>query len=194
MQTIGLRTTSDTAPAVLTYRLQNSQPIELLDLAASLTAIGEQFRKFMREHGTDIASEDVRLYIKEVRDGSVVADLVALAQQLSLAPPDLAWIVQFAEQLSSLYDFFRGDKTGAPPPLERAEYDRLAQIVDPVAKDNGGQLNISAASGAVVNVNINMNSTEANAVQNRIRRYRDRMPDTLTGVHHDQVFFWYQVR
>ena len=75
MQTIGLRTTSDTAPAVLTYRLQNTHPIELLDLASSLTALGEQFRKFMREHGTDIASEDVRLYIKEVRDGSIVADL-----------------------------------------------------------------------------------------------------------------------
>src|SRR5207247_539076 len=108
--------------------------------------------------------------------------------------PDLAWIVQFAEQLNSLYEFFQGSETTAPPLLEKVEYDRLAQIIDPVAKDNGGQLNISAASGAVVNVNINLNSTEANAVQNRIRRYRDRLPDTLTGIHHDQVFFWYQVR
>src|SRR5437588_8698304 len=31
--------------------------------------------------------------------------------------------------------------------------------------------------------------------QNRVQfRYRDRLPDTLTGIHHDQVFFWYQVR
>jgi len=142
----------------------------------------------MREHGSDIASEDVRLYIKEVRDGSVIADLVALAQQLSLAPPDLAWIVQFADQLNKLYDFFRGgDSAAPPPPLEKTEYDRLAQIVDPVAKDNGGQLNISAASGAVVNVNIALNSTEANAIQNRIRRFRDRLPDTLTGIHRGAV-------
>jgi hypothetical protein len=81
-----------------------------------------------------------------------------------------------------------------PTPLDKSEYERLSQIIDPVAKDNSAQLNISASSGAAITVNFNMTSTEANAIQNRIRRYRDLMPMTLTGIHKDQVFYWYQVR
>jgi hypothetical protein len=92
MQTIGSLTTSEAQPAVLTYYLKTTQPVGLLDLTASLTAIGEQFRRFMREDGADIAEEDIRLYIKEVREGSVVADLIALAQQLSFVSPDTAWV------------------------------------------------------------------------------------------------------
>jgi hypothetical protein len=156
-------------------------------------AVGEQFKKFVRQHGSDVAEDDIRLYIKEVRSGSIIAELVSVAQQYGMISPDGGWVVQFAEYLSEAYSYFKGDAAAKMPTLDKQDHDRLSQIVDPIAKDSGSQLNIIANSG-VINVNLTLGSTDANAIQNRIRRSLDRLPDRMTGVHSDQVLYWYQVR
>jgi hypothetical protein len=182
-------------PPTFVYRLENTAPIELLDLTASLMAVGEQFKRFVREQGSDLAEEDIRLFIKEVRSGSVIAELVSLGQQFNLLTPDTAWVVQFAEYLASMYQFFKGhDPLEDQVPLDKKDYDQLSQIIEPAAKDSGAQLNIVASTGAMVHVNLSIGSTEANAIQNRIRRTMDRIPETLSGIHYDQVLYWYQVR
>ncbi len=193
MQALGFLTGSSTEPATLVYKIDDKQPVELLDLTASLMAIGEQFKKFVRQHGSDVAEDDIRLYIKEVRSGSIIAELVSIAQQYGMIGPDVGWVVQYAEYLSEAYSYFKGEAVAQEPSFDKQDHDRLSQIVDPVAKDSGAQLNIVANSG-VINVNLTLGSTEANAIQNRIRRAQDRLPDRMTGVHPDQVLYWYQVR
>jgi hypothetical protein len=57
---------SDVAAAVegasLTYTFANVRPIELIDLTASLLALGEQFQRLMQELGEG-AGDDYRLYV-----------------------------------------------------------------------------------------------------------------------------------
>ena len=187
-----------TTEPTLTYELKNQRPVELLDLAASLMALGDEFCRFTRQHGSDLDGNNVRLYIKEVRAGSIIAELISLVRQYSLISTDTAWVVQFADYLRSVYEIFKG---GAEAPLtfealklDKSEYDRLSQIVEPAAKDGAAQLNLVAHSGGIINVNLSIDSTQANAIQNRIRRERDALPAQITGIHHDQVLYWYQVR
>jgi|SRR5579862_5267585 len=198
MQTTGSLTTSGEGIGVLTYEVKNTRPVDLLDFTASLSALGEEFQKFVHDHGgADFSEDNVRLYVQELTSGSIVAKLISLAQQYNLLSPDNAWVVQFVDYLSGCYNFFKaGGDDGESPKLEKAECDRLVQIVEPAAKDGGGQLNIVASEGSTVNVHLTINSTEANAIQNRIRRHRDAQPVQLklTGIQHDQVLYWYQVR
>ena len=62
--------------AILTYVFNNTRPTELLDLTSSLLAIGEQYRGFIRRQSDSLAEDDYRLYVREVRTGSIIVDLV----------------------------------------------------------------------------------------------------------------------
>jgi hypothetical protein len=53
MRSIGFLTTSSTESATLVFKIDNRRPVELLDLTASLMAVGEQFKKFVRQHRAD---------------------------------------------------------------------------------------------------------------------------------------------
>jgi hypothetical protein len=64
---------ADSAP-MLTVEYHPSRPVELLDLTASLHALGWQYKDFIEESGYD-PEGDVRLYIKELRSSSIIAEL-----------------------------------------------------------------------------------------------------------------------
>jgi hypothetical protein len=75
----------------------------------------------------------------------------------------------------------------------KKDLQQIAQIVEPAAKDNGSKITFTAHAGGVIYVNT-FNSVEANAIQNGLRREMEAIPVPLTGIQHDQVLYWYQVR
>ena len=75
--------------AILTYLFSNTRPIELLDLTSSLFAIGEQYRSFIRRQGESLSEDDYRLYVREVRTGSIIVDLVSQAAQPQVLVPTI---------------------------------------------------------------------------------------------------------
>jgi hypothetical protein len=69
---------------VITFKLENSKPVDLLDLTSSLAAFGEAYSDYVARAGYDIEPGNVRLFIREIRTGSIIADLVSMADQTSL--------------------------------------------------------------------------------------------------------------
>lgn len=183
----------------LVYEFNNVRPIDLLDFTTSLLAVGEQYKSFVRRQGGSWADDEYRLYVKEVRTGSIIAELISYASQGHMLAPFAPFIIQFTQQLNDWFEFFKGIKdakdikelfTGAT----KKDFQQLSQIIEPVAKDGGSQINLIAKEGGIIVFNAPLNSVEANAVQNGLRRRIDTIPETLTGVHRDQVLYWYQVR
>lgn len=184
--------------AVLTYRFQNVKPVELLDLTQSLLAIGEQYRRFAEDH-FEVSADDYRLYVREVRTGSIIIDLITHATQPQMLAPFAPVLIQFATQLSDWFEFFKGVKEVKDIKemlvgKSKKDLQQISDIIEPAAKDAGSGIHITAAQGAVIVVNSSINSTEANAGQNVLRRYIDHIPVPTTGIHHDQVLYWYQMR
>jgi hypothetical protein len=184
--------------ATLTYVLNNTRPVELIDLTSSLLAIGEQYKGFMRRQGEGLANDDYRLYVREVRTGSIIVDLVTLATQPQMIAPYAPFIVQFTTELSEWFDFFKGvkDTKDIKEMLfgrSKKDLQQLSDVIEPAAKDNGSTINITAAKGAVILVNSSITSTEANAGQNVLRRYLEHIEPPVTGIHRDQVLYWYQM-
>lgn len=191
-------TVESPAESILIYEFQNKRPVDLLDLTASLTAIGEQFKVFVQRHDSALVEDGYRLYIKEVHSGSVIAELLAIASQSSLVAPFIPLVAQFGQELSDLIEFFKGAKEVRDIVKElglgKKELQQYSNVLELVAKDSGSQLNLTATHGGVINVAISVNSMEANAAQNSMRRLIEAVPETITGLQRDQVLYWYQMR
>jgi hypothetical protein len=69
---------------IVRFELQNKSPVDLLDLTAALAAFGESYQDFVFDAGFDGEPGNVRFFIKEIRSGSIIADLISKSDQVSL--------------------------------------------------------------------------------------------------------------
>ncbi|MBC7435734.1 MAG: hypothetical protein H7332_06650 [Bdellovibrionales bacterium] len=77
-----VRSSQGMEEADFTVEVKNVKPVELLDLTNSLTALANEYQRHLhRDHPEDSASE-VRLYVKEIKSGSIIAGLMAASPQI----------------------------------------------------------------------------------------------------------------
>jgi hypothetical protein len=176
--------------AEFTIEVKNTRPIELLDLTASLTALANEYQRHLnRDHAEDAASE-VRLYVKEIRSGSVIAELMAASPTIMQGLSYVNTVISFSTFLKKSYDFLTGKSEEKPAELDRKALEHLSQIVEPIAKDNGSQLIIGTVNGNVYYVT----SAEANQAQNTVNRLLRDETTTATKYHEKVLLYWHQAR
>ncbi len=180
--------------AKLSVLLNNTQPVELLDLTESLLSLGAEYKRFVFRRSDLYAPSDVKLYIKEMRTGSIWTELVSSSVPF-VAPlfENRESIIEFGQFLKSVYDYYKGAKTEKPQ-LDKASYNNLSNFLQPVAKDNGAQLNVSNTVNGQQIVNINITSLEANGIQNLLRRDILQLQEPVAKLHEKVVLYWYQAK
>lgn len=179
----------------LIIEINNKQPVELTDLARSMMSMADEYRHFLAVHDTHVEADGVKLYIKEIRTGSVIQELVAMAPYALPFIEHAKTVVEYAKHLKTLYAWYAGKSDKKPPEVERTTLQNLSSIIEPIAKDQGSQVNFGAVNvqGDFV-MNLNLSSVEANAAQNAIRRELDAMREPVTGIHEQVVMYWAQAR
>jgi hypothetical protein len=184
---------------VLTVEINNRKPIELVDLTNSFLSLGEEYKRFIGLHPEFSEAPDVRLYIKEIKTGSVKADLIALATSTGtfVAPllSDANSVIGFAKHLKTAFDYFLG-RAEQKPTLHNTEYGNLSNILEPVAKDNGSQINFITQNidNRTVYQTFKLDSHEANEAQNLIAKEQLQLKAPETQPHKKKVLYWYQAR
>jgi hypothetical protein len=178
----------------LTITIEHHGPLELLTLTNSLQAVASSFARYADRTGVAIQGDDVRLYIKEIRSGSVVVELVALAKTIPMVIEQAKSILDFARFLWDTVRYFRGEEDGPPEGMIAKDANDLRTLVAPVAADPRATLQIQASEGATVTVNLTMTSNEANAVQNRTQQYVASQAAPVSGIQKDRLFYFYQAR
>lgn len=89
--------------AHLTLRLDTSEPIELGDFVGAFTSLANEFERFLAEKSG--AKAEARMFVREVRHGSVIADIIAEHGPYIVAIAGQA--VTQAETAMVLEDFIR---------------------------------------------------------------------------------------
>lgn len=178
----------------LTIEIRNKTPVELADLAKSMSAVASEYQNFLANHDAGHLGRDVKLYVKEIRQGSIVQELMAVSVAGALPLFDHAKTVfEYASFLHSVISWYAGKSEEEPQRLEKSSLENISSIVEPVAKDNGSNL-ILNISNNYAPVYLDINSIEANATQNSIsRELRDRK-EPVTGTHHQVLMYWAQAR
>lgn len=178
----------------LQITINNKRPVQLTDLTLALLSVGQQFEKFIEHQTGEQYRAGSELYIKEVRSGSIIIDLVA--QTLPVIP--LFWsggsLLEWANYAKGVIEWLSGRIPDRPGALSKSDLRHWNQILEPVAKDNGSQMNITVTDrGQVIN-QFFFGSEQANAAQNAISRELERFDEPQDHVLRKRVMIWYQTK
>jgi hypothetical protein len=180
---------------LLTVEIKNEQPVDLVDFTTSMMALAQEFQEFANASSAeDDGPSNIKLFVREMRSGSIIADLIPIAQQADWILDHKDVLGAFVGNLQELANYFLGTKGHAKEPTG-SEAKRLAQILEPIAKDGGAQLNIQATDQAKVEIHnhFHLSSRDANAIQNGIRRFLG--PDLpALEIRRDQLMTLEQVK
>lgn len=174
----------------IVFEIKNKRPVELVDLTASLSAFGEQYKRFVTENG-GIDSE-ARLYVHDLRKGSIIAELIPWLKQADLILEHRDKVAGFVTHWKEILEaiLHLSDKAKAIP---KPELRAARTIVAPVAKDGGSQLNIIATDGGQIVNNFYLGAQEAAAITHNATHL---LKNELPGEDHfsNEPMVLYQMR
>lgn len=166
----------------LVVKVQNQNPIGLLDLTLSLTNLSLQYSRFLSKSGCEINKYEDQLYVKDVKElknGSAIIELIDQNKHLitdnagSIMPAivGINSIGKFLEYLKNAYDYLLGKKKEKPEffPDKKRELEQLNDLVGITAKDPNSTIQFSVVQNAQTINNYNITYQEANASQNVLK-------------------------
>lgn len=177
-----------TEAPTITVTIENQRPVELIDFTRSLLALGDQFKREVEGNASGFES---KLYVKELRKGSLVAELIVMVP-VGMAVMEATNLTNdFVGTLRSTIDWLRA-KGAKPEHIDTKTVANISTMVEPVAKDNGA--NFTVIVNGDVNAPITLNAMEANAVQNRALRYIQDQREPQTALHTKVLMYWAVVK
>ncbi len=178
----------------LIIELKNKKPVELFDLTNSFYGVASEYTLFVGRECPALLEEEIKLYIKDIKSGSIWAELVNGVAPLALPFIEhTTAIVSFAGYLKTGYDYLLG-KTNSKPDLTKINYENLSKILEPVAKDSAAQFNIGTLINDGQLTVLSFDSVDANAIQNAITRELRKLKVPITGIKEKVLLYWYQAR
>jgi hypothetical protein len=176
----------------LVVKIENSKPVELFDLTRSLFALTTQFEAFLQKNATSKDERETKLYVKEVKSGSIIVELMEFSG---------ANILPFMENTNTIVvftSFLIGRlscllKKNRDADLERKDYRALSDFVSLVAKDGNGAIHIDCrVNGDVIN-NYSLSSKQCDVIQACAKAACK--PVLAEGDIHEKVLLrWFQTR
>ncbi len=174
---------------VLTVEIKNEKPILLVDFTNSFLSLADEYERFIRINDPVAASQEAKLFIREIRPGSIIADLYPLVPLALIAMENANTILDFANYLKKTFDYFLG-RNIIQPDLKKKSLENFAAIVEPVAKDKGSQFNVINNGNLYVNIPFQ----EANVAQNAIGKALRALKEPSTGLHEKVLMYFFQAR
>lgn len=178
----------------LEIKISNQRPVILTDLTMALLGVAQQYEKFIENETNEQHHAGTELYIKEVRSGSIIVELIA--QAIPVVP--LLWtggsLLEWADHARDIVLWLSGKQENPPKDVTKQDLKQWHNILEPVAKDQGSQMNISVSDGGKVIQQIFINSEQANVAQNGIRRQIDQMNEPDDHIQKMRIMFWYQTK
>jgi hypothetical protein len=157
-------------------------------------SVGQQFERFIENETNEEHRIGSELFIKEVRSGSIIIEL--LAQAAPVVP--LLWeggpLDQWVNYARDVVMWLTGKLDAPPKEVTKQDLRQWNNILEPVAKDNGSQMNISVSDGGTVNNTIVINNIQAGAAQSRIQRELKALEEPEDHIVRNRVMTWHQTR
>lgn len=182
----------------LVIELQNIRPLELVEMADCLLSAGAEYQRYVAENEGASAAEEVKLFVREVRQGSAIFEVFAACwnvfpQVVEHGRTLLGFLVELKKTVGYLK---REEATVRPPRLDKRRLERISRMVQPTAKDNpGAQINIYCVEkGGRIADTLNVNMMDANLIQNSARREMDALREPVAGYHENAVLYFFQTR
>lgn len=177
--------------AKLTIKIENKRPVELIDFTDSFSSLGNQYYKFLSENDYFSLKPETKLYIKEIKSGSIITELSDLVPLLIPFTENSNSVIEFTGFLKKGFDYFLGRTEEKPKNFDLKDCNNFNNIIKPIAKDNGSNVVFNGDwNFEKVTVNFNFNSMEANAIQNGILREKEKLKEPEKRKETKVLFYW----
>jgi hypothetical protein len=178
-------------PAYIVLNIKTKHPIELKDFVSAFTAIASQYEKFVRMNYPELAGHS-DIFVREVRAGSIEADLIPWALQGLSAVVNVIEQIQIVSKFVKTYggtlSTFAGGST--VPEVTRSDLKDFMGAVSAIANDPNGRATLKAVAfedgKKKVRAVIAFDTLEARAAQAQIEDQR-MMLDTSASADHQRV-------
>lgn len=178
----------------LSFKLEHSGVVPLGSFTKALERINSRYGRFVKSTSPE---EEGNLYISEIREGSIIVDLVGVGAAATapmllqgLETTNSLW--DFGRNIGGLLNYFRG-KGPRPEGLSISDCDDVKAIVGPAAHTDGGGLSISANTIHIGTL-IQLDRSEALAIENRASAERAGLAATDEQTWREVLLVWHQVR
>lgn len=171
------------AAAHIILKIKTKNPIELGDFVAEFTSVASQYDKFIRENHPDLGPE-ARIYVKQIKKGSIIAELLPFVPFAMFAPQ----IVSSIEQVNAVNDFVRNygsklkayfKKGGEVPDASRSDLKDFIGSLAAIANDPDGSASLEALvfedGKRKVKAAVKFTSREASRAVEHIEEHRKRL-------------------
>ena len=176
----------------LEITINNNTPVALTDLTMALLGVGQQFERFIENETNEQHAASSELFIKDVRSGSIIVELVA--QAIPVVP--LLWqggsLLEWVNHIKSVIEWLNGKLVSPPKDLTKQDLKQWSNILEPVAKDHSSQMNFTVSNGGRIINQIFITSEQANAAQNQIKREIGKLEEPDDHTLSKRVMVWYQ--
>jgi hypothetical protein len=175
------------SPVVLTLTINNSEPIELSDFVGAFTSIAQEYRRSLKLN-VDF-EDDATIYVKEVRAGSIIADLVPIIA------PVLPIIATHAEQVWQTVQFVKkwGERISSlaggvvPSGFGKSDLKIFADATAAIARDPNASSTLEAATfedgKREVRAAFKFSTKQAKIVNQTIEGEYRRLEDSSSDTH-----------
>jgi hypothetical protein len=135
-------------------RLETSEPIELGDFIAAFSSIGSEYARHIKKHFPDLG-DDAKIYVSDVRHGSIIADLVPVLMPFLQATNYALTIDKFVQRVGEIIRAYQ-TSNAKPTDITKGEIKDVMAGIVAIANDRNGR-------GDIRSITIENGKTEVRA-------------------------------
>ena len=179
----------------LTVTLDHDGPMPLTAFTEALTRLSGRYGRYSRAHGGE---ETAKLYIDEIRQGSIVIDLVpaAMAAQAVIeGAGGINNLVEFGKNVASLLGSFRSGAADKSD-VSITDCEDVRAIIKPVIQTEGGGLTITVTgdNNVIQPVLLHIDQQDGKVIDNRAALLRSALNTEAEQSLTETLFVWKQIQ
>ena len=177
--------------AHLVLKIDTKDPIELREFVSLFVGLGNKFEQhYAREHS--VARGTAKFYIREIRSGSIIAELVPYFMPASAglaagfaAISKANELVSFVENISKGFKFLRRTN-GRLPGASKTDLNDYLRTVEAVAHDPDASLSLAVFDDGEKQISFGFNTQEARRAETNLLQQKREM-ETVDDADHQRV-------
>jgi hypothetical protein len=178
--------------AYITITLDLDEPVEIGDFAAMFAGIGEQFEAYLREHHPQLRGK-AQMYVREVRQGSIVADLFPNIPDLIGYMDGILIVLGFGSLFSKrIRNLISGQYI---EDAKKSDIKEIGETIRAVSHDTGGTMQIESLKFEQgvwsKNLEISFSASEAREAERTLADQKKAL-DAVSHVDHERVLMTFE--
>lgn len=170
-------------------KLNVDQPIELTEFLGAFTAVAAEYDRYLREKNPQ-SNGRAEMFVKEVRSGSIIADLIPqAAHALNQAMTAANTVAEFVEHYGWMLAFYL-KPGGRAPDVSKSRLTDFGEQVAAIASNPGSSLEMAAIKivngEETITAAFKFDTSQAREIQDRVEEHKREL-DHATRADHERV-------